>query len=110
MANDMRNPIHYLLECSCGLQYVGRIIQNLCCRINKHRNYIQKGHHLHSVSRHCFEFHRDESSPITITPIDHVPISVHNRFETLKKREMYWMFRLNTLKPKGLNESKELIM
>lgn len=42
--------------------------------------------------------------------IDHVPINIHNRLDTLKKREMYWMFRLNTINPRGLNESKELIL
>lgn len=99
----------YLLECGCGYQYVGRTIQKLHSRINKHRNNIKKEFQLHSVSRHCSECHAKEQFPLTLIPIDHIPDNVQNRFNALKRREMYWIFKLATLKPKGLNETREIV-
>lgn len=75
----------YLIECKCGTQYVGRTTQQLSRRLNKHRENIKKKFLLQSVSRHCAQEHPDDPNPIRITPIDHVDMSTHNRFTTLKE-------------------------
>lgn len=99
----------YLLQCICKRQYVGRTIQNLHKRMNKHRANIKKGFLLHGVSRHCSTEHPAVPHPITVTPIDFIDPTVQNRFETLKKREMFWIYRLKTLQPSGLNEITEMV-
>lgn len=50
-----------------------------------------------------------KSHPITVIPIDQVHSNVQNKFEILKKKEMFWIYRLRTLQPNGLNEMTELI-
>lgn len=100
----------YLLYCTRGKQYIGKTIKHLRNCVNKHRNNIKRGFQLHSVSKHCWEQHRGENNPIRIIPIEHITIENHNRFETLKQREMYWIFKLKMLQPYGLNKSTEIII
>lgn len=99
----------YLVECTCGHQYVGRTIQKLHLRLNKHRSNIKKGFLQHSVSRHIFNYHPGINTPITITPIDYIPSHVQNRFEKLKNKETFWIYKLQTLYPKGLNDITEMV-
>lgn len=98
-----------LIECGCGIQYIGRTVQKLNQRLNKNRNNIKKSFQLHSVSRHMTTAHPENPYDYTIIPIDCIPSTVPNRFEALKKREAYWMYKLDTLKPHGLNEMTEMI-
>lgn len=97
----------YLVECICKKQYVGRTIQELHDRMNKHRANIKKKFLLHGVSKHCTFKHPDTSGPIKLIPIDQIESNVQNRFDILKKREMFWIYRLRTLQPLGLNEITE---
>lgn len=99
--------IIYLLK--CGVQNIGHTIQRLQQRMNKHRTNIRKGFMQHGVSRHIFLHHHDDSCPYTVTPIDQFLSLASNRFEKLKPKEMYWIFKLQTLQPKGLNEITEVI-
>lgn len=59
----------YIIECPCGLQYVGRTIQKLHLRVNKHRANIQNKFMLHGLSRHCSIDHPSALKPFKITPI-----------------------------------------
>lgn len=42
----------YMLECECGLQYIGRTSRALHVRVGEHSINIKKGLKTHSVSRH----------------------------------------------------------
>lgn len=64
---------------------------------------------MHSISRHMVEEHPEEPNPISIMPIDYMDVSTHNRLQTLKRMETYWMFKLKTLWPQGLNDITEII-
>lgn len=77
--------IIYHMECPCGLQYIGRTIQPLHRRMNKHRTNIRKKFLLQSVSTHYAMAHSETVPSISITLIDHIPLSTHNRSATLKK-------------------------
>lgn len=100
----------YLITCICGNKYVGRTIQKLHNRANKHRANVRNKFILHGLSRHCITTHPENPNPYKILPIDYIPPSVHNRFENLRKREIYWIYRLQTLQPSGLNEISETII
>lgn len=99
----------YMLECSCGLQYIGRTIQTLRARINKHRFNVTNVFFLHSVSTHALSKHGWDFNQFTVTPIQEVSASIQNRTKTLARREMYWIYKWNTLNPYGLNEALENI-
>lgn len=43
-------------------------------------------------------------------PIDWIPPDTSNRFEALRKMEVYWMIKLQTLRPYGLNEVSEAVL
>lgn len=84
----------YLTECVCDKQYIGRTIQKRNQRMNKHRANIKRKFLLQSLSKPAFLHHTDIDHPFTVTPIDHVPSYTANRFNVLKRHEMYWMFQL----------------
>lgn len=42
----------YVLECGCGLQYLGRTSRTLHIRVEKHLRNIKKGVVTHNVSKH----------------------------------------------------------
>lgn len=100
----------YLIQCMCGKQYVGRTTQKLHNRINRHRANIKKKFQLHGLSRHCANEHPECTRPYIVYPIDQIKASVQDRFGRLKKREIYWMYRLKTLQPLGLNEVSEAVI
>lgn len=99
----------YILKCNCGLQYVGRTSQKLRTRMNQHRSNVMKGYIKHSVSRHAATNHDCNFNHFSISAIEQIGTNVRNRHETLAKREMYWIFKFDTLVPKGLNEALEHI-
>lgn len=107
--------IIYLMECPCGRQYVGCTIQKLHQRVNKHRANICNKFLLHRFSKHISQEHISQEHPLDpipfkINPIDHVPFFIQNRFEQLKKREVFWIYKLRSLQPMGLNEVTEVII
>lgn len=101
--------IIYLLECTCNLQYIGRTKQTLRTRLNNHRFNITHGYEKHSVSRHAAAAHNCKMEEFRITPIEQISELTTDRTRKLNSREMYWIFKLNTLVPLGLNESLENI-
>lgn len=75
-------------------------------RQNRHSLNIWKTFFLHE---HRLLEHPGDLNPITIIPIDHVKESTSNRFEVLKRREAFWIYKLRTLQPTGLNEITKVI-
>lgn len=100
----------YLMEYPCGQQYVGRTIQRLHQRVNKHRANIRYKFLLHGFSRHVSQDHLSDPRPFKITPIDHIPSFIQNRYEQLKKMEVFWIYKLRSLQPMGLTEVSEVII
>lgn len=85
-----------LLNCRCGLHYIGGTIQTLRSRMNTHRANVSKNSQFHSVSRHCSCKHKNDPSPYSIVPIDQIPEGTNNRFEALKRKEMFWIYKMET--------------
>ena len=86
----------YCLECSdCGIQYVGQTKNKFLTRFNQHRNDIKHKRDT-SVSRH-FNKHTNLMKLYVLQLIN---------LDDQKSRdtnEDYWISRLNTLSPLGLN-------
>lgn len=60
----------YLLQCPCGLHYVGRTKQALQVRPNEHINNIRKGFLKHSVSKHYALVHNKVPKNMIFLGID----------------------------------------
>lgn len=106
--NSTANPLLlFTFECTCKVQYVGRTSQTLRMRLNKHRFNITCGLDKHSVSRHAAATHNGLIKDFTITPIEQIPGDIPNRLNMLNKREVYLIFKMNTMSPYGLDESLE---
>lgn len=65
----------YVLECSCGLQYVGRTKRPLRVRIKEHVKNIINGYDKHCVSKHFLTCHNKDPTHLTFWGI--IPYTRH---------------------------------
>ena len=103
-ANCKTENIIYLLECAiCGLQYIGETKQQLSKRLNGHRSDenckpdLPLSRHLRSTGHH------DSFGKLKVTIIDHNPKWDD---KSRQERESFWIRKLKTLSPNGINEKK----
>lgn len=89
----------YVIQCKCGLQYVGRTTQTLRMRVNNHRYNVINGYDKHSMSRHASSKHNCNFEDFLITPIEKIADNARNKIDILSKREMYWIYHLHILIP-----------
>lgn len=101
------NYVIHLLECPCGLQYIGRTTQILRTRINNYKWNVTNGYIKHSVSHHALHLHNCDFTKFCIIPIAQIPTSISGRFQRLRRRENFWIYKLNCLSPDGLNKAIE---
>ncbi|XP_041424205.1 uncharacterized protein LOC121395238 [Xenopus laevis] len=94
----------YLLKCHCGLLYIGETTQKVNDRISKHKSTIRKQLTALPVPAH-FQEARHTVSQLRFQVIDSVEIPRRggDRVLMLKKLEMRWIHRLDTIWPRGLN-------
>lgn len=91
----------YLIECKrCKMQYIGQTNQQVSKRMNSHRfdinNYDGSGYGT-NVALH---FNSDSHS---LDDFSFVPIDVVNKEMDRLCKETYWIHKLDTLHPKGMN-------
>lgn len=94
----------YVLQCPCNLLYVGETTMMCRVRINKHKSTIRTKRIDLPVSKLFLDFgHKINDLKFAI--IDQIPVHVRGGDRTLKlkRKELEWIFRLNTLTPHGLN-------
>ena len=92
----------YLLQCKCGKQYVGESKQEFHKRLNGHRSDLRCKPDL-PLSRHLRSpgHSEDDFKRLTITIIDH---NITWSGEERVARERFWIRKLKTLAPNGINE------
>lgn len=93
----------YLLTCACGVQYVDVF------RINQHRSNPTRGFLNHNVSRQAVTAHPNDFSIYMVSVCEQFHPDISNCFDLLQKREMFWMYQLNTISPFVLNEALESV-
>lgn len=100
----------YLLQCPCGLQYVGRTKRLFKIRLSEHVRNIRKGILTHSVSAHYKTFHQCDPSNLIYLILEVVGVGWRggNLDRKLAQREMFWLYNLKTLQPLGLNVETDL--
>ncbi len=103
------NNVIYLLRCSCGLCYVGKTSRPLKNRISEHRCAIRHRDPKSPVAQH-FANSRHSNSTLQYIGIEGVkcPWCGGDINILLLQREAFWIFTLDTLSPRGLNEDFDI--
>ena len=93
----------YLISCGeCGKQYVGETKGLLSVRMNGHRDdWKHKRFERSPVAEHFWLPGHDFLSHASVCCLDH---NSGWTDKTRKQRESYWIRRLNTLNPSGINK------
>ncbi|XP_073721933.1 uncharacterized protein [Misgurnus anguillicaudatus] len=99
----------YLLRCPCGLCYIGKTSRPLKTRISEHRCAIRHRDPKSPVAQHFTDL-RHSVSTLQYIGIEQVkyPRRGGDINKLLLQRELYWIYTLNTLSPKGLNEEFDI--
>ena len=96
------------MECSkCELQYIGKSEFPMNIRINNHRKEISREDSGIPATRHFRGAEHDFNELATFTIIEQLKNTVtpkKYKRARLEKREDFWMIKLQTLKPLGLNQ------
>lgn len=99
----------YMLQCDCGLQYVGRTSRLRGARIAEHVNNIKRGLKSH-VSKHFRIFHNKDLKCLQFWGLE--KINKHwrggNYIKQLSQRESLWIYDTKVAVPKGLNVEFDL--
>lgn len=100
----------YCMSCPCGLLYVGRTIRTLRKRFGEHRRFVEAGNDKRSVPKHFLQHHHQSSADLKVWIIESIPKNLPpaERFKRLCARESYWIYRLDSMTPGGLNEEIEV--
>jgi hypothetical protein len=101
---ETKNVI-YCLQCTqCGKQYVGETKRSFRIRLSEHLGDIRNNRNFKPVARHFNSKHHSIKNvtavileSITKDPED--PLTTDHR----KNREFFWIYRLRTVEPQGLN-------
>ncbi|XP_077148071.1 uncharacterized protein LOC143808847 [Ranitomeya variabilis] len=100
----MSSFVVYVLSCPCGLYYVGETTKEVRTRISKHKSTIRTKHIELPVPRH-FDKMGHSVNQLRYRVIDDVPAPRRggDRVSMLKRKELKWIFELDTLSPRGMN-------
>ena len=99
----------YMLKCPCGLAYIGKTSRSLKTRISEHRSNIRTHDSRSPVAVHFTTFSHSVST-LSYCGIELVkqPSRGGDLNALLLKREAFWIYTLDTLSPRGLNEDFDL--
>ena len=96
----------YLLSCKvCGIQYVGSTTCKFRSRFNTYksgnRRYAEKEKRVPQKKLHS---HFDQPGHSGFSDFEFISKDQGNDHESTRKKERFWMYKLNTFLPNGLNE------
>lgn len=97
--------IIYVIECQkCNMKYVGETQRSLAARLTGHISDINT-YKSKPVAEHFNEFCYPDTENLKIYPIEFIPEqgSVHKNKMLRLQREAFWIRKLNTQTPSGMN-------
>lgn len=97
------NNVVYHLRCPCGPAYIGKTTRSLKMRISEHRSNIRTRDMRSPVAAHFAQANVSSLQYIGIESVK-APRRGGDINKLLLQRECYWIHRLRTLSPRGLNE------
>ncbi|OCT95237.1 hypothetical protein XELAEV_18012922mg [Xenopus laevis] len=101
----------YVLICPCGLIYIGETTQMVKSRISQHRSSINLGNMTLPVSKHFLEkgHTADQLKFMVLETVPPLKRGGDREFK-LKQREVWWIKKLGSLYPSGLNKDHDLFL
>lgn len=99
----------YLLKCPCGKGYVGQTTRELRVRVGEHRSAIRRGDLTSPVAKHFLEAQHSVAQ-LRFMAIEQIkrPKRGGNMVNLLLRRELHWIYTLQTRSPRGMNEEVDL--
>ena len=97
--------IVYLVQCKkCNIQYVGSAKTMFRDRLNNyksmHRNFVANK----PVTQRSFHAHFNSNGHEGMSDWSFSLIDQADSFQSVRRKESFWQYQLNTFAPKGLNE------
>ncbi|XP_073537706.1 uncharacterized protein [Phyllobates terribilis] len=111
--NCRSTNVIYALTCPCPKVYVGQTSQELRRRVQQHASNIhlaeqdlRKGRTISTVALHFLQFHSSSTNKLRVTVLQKMKPNPRNSDHTrdLLRTESRWIFTLDTVAPKGINE------
>lgn len=95
----------YLIRCPCGIGYVGKTSRQLKQRISEHKSSIRRKDLNYPVAVHFLTLNHDVTS-LRFCGIEKVTLPPRGGdIELLlQRRELFWIYTLQTLSPMGMND------
>ena len=95
----------YLVTCKkCQYQYVGSTSTKFRLRFNNYKSCHQRYESNKKVSQELFHAHFSKEGHCGISDWEFLLIDQTEDINILRKREMFWQYKLDTFEPNGLNE------
>uniref|UniRef100_A0A8C5W849 Helix-turn-helix domain-containing protein n=1 Tax=Leptobrachium leishanense TaxID=445787 RepID=A0A8C5W849_9ANUR len=109
--NCCSKSVIYLLECPCGLQYIGRTKRALNIRISEHVRNIRKLYDNHSVSLHFKLKHGGSPFGLKFMAMKKIykVDADEDIVSKLGREEMRSIYEMGTMAPNGLNNDFEVV-
>ena len=116
--NCQSDTVVYVIECqNCKIRYVGQTRQKLKDRLNQHRSDIKRK--VDTTIANHFSQKCPNINFLKITPVEQLTRTIPEEYTFMKlldnsdqikffQRELFWIKRLRTLTPHGLNKRQEL--
>lgn len=97
----------YLLECACTLRYIGSTQRPLRVRIQEHVSRIKNQTREAPIVQHFLDKqHVFNDLKVSVLEVVEAKQTIDHQ-KLLLQREVYWIYRLNTLYPNGLNSETD---
>ncbi|OCT58558.1 hypothetical protein XELAEV_18001998mg [Xenopus laevis] len=103
--NCQTTAVIYLIECDCPLRYIGKTKRTIGTRLLEHLRDIRRKSQKSSVAKHFNLIHNGDLS-LKMFVIEHVTLGIRGGDidRVLLRKELRWIYELDTKWPQGLNE------
>ncbi len=100
----------YMLKCPCGLVYVRQTKRALRTHISKHKTAIHTKNIDHAMAQHCAQASHGSAATLKFWGIDKATPASRggDLINTLLRKDVLWIYNLNTVEPPGINEELNL--
>ena len=107
--NCSSSNVVYLLTCKrCGIQYVGSCTTPFRARFSNYKS-CNKYHKEKTVPQQELHNHFDLPGHNGFEDFEYTLIDQGDSLESVRKRERFWQYKLNTFLPNGLNDCEVAI-